>query len=802
MVYANNTVYSIPTVRSRGIVFTNGTVLNQTPIDPPVDPQVLGAPISISAPVYPANSGHALAPTGAWGSLTAPYPTNASWLNIAMKYDPANDATEPDKTKVYPYTARTHNKKLKVDYPSLTNSASGIIESFAETVRFEATETFTDREVMSSDDDLCVTHQWQVDSTHYMECPFMQGSPYVSMKYMSLTPKITTAHAILSINGSAFSGNFTGTKFKLVFNNGQTWILYFDSSVTLTSSTSGGYSLTANSTYTGWVRTAILRDSGYETDLDTYSPAIPTGGTVAYSSAGDTATITYTYTKAGSGTILMAYLPHHQDMLSSPTYATPQFSNTIKGTLKTIASDSISFTLDLITTTEKSSTPIEDAKLSTIQSALNTDASITINPTDPYFGGKKVSQLGRIALIADELNDTSNALTIRSNLADGMSEWIPLGGTETPIYDSVWGGICTPSSITSSSVDFGHGYYNDHHFHWGYWVYAAYCLGKGDSSWLSTYEEHINSLLRDYMNPSYDDPYFPKLRNFDQYAQHSWARGLFSWGDGSNQESTSEAVNAYYAAYLWGDLTGNDNIKEMGRILCTLEIKAAQKYWQIDSADGIYASPAADNKAVGVLHATKFDFTTFFCARWEYIHGIQLIPITPICEVLYDSTWITEQYPVIKANTYDRTYVVDGGAITLTNGGTGYSGSSGSYTGHTFANNVSTTSSGSGTGLTLNINIRNSDGKVTEVFVVNKGTGYAQGDTISLVNGSGGLSAGGSGFVGTLKIPDLAQGWRNFLIAEHAVIDKAAAWTEALALTGYDDGNTKTNMLYWVATRP
>lgn len=36
----------------------------------------------------------------------------------------------------------------------------------------------------------------------------------------------------------------------------------------------------------------------------------------------------------------------------------------------------------------------------------------------------------------------------------------------------------------------------------------------------------------------------------------------------------------------------------------------------------------------------------------------------------------------------------------------------------------------------------------------------------------------------------------------HAVIDPGAAWTEVNTLTGYDDGNTETNTLYWLATRP
>ena len=40
------------------------------------------------------------------------------------------------------------------------------------------------------------------------------------------------------------------------------------------------------------------------------------------------------------------------------------------------------------------------------------------------------------------------------------------------------------------------------------------------------------------------------------------------------------------------------------------------------------------------------------------------------------------------------------------------------------------------------------------------------------------------------------------MIMAHAIIDPEAAWSEAQQLTGYDDGNTKSNTLYWIGTRP
>merc|ERR1712121_5770 len=50
--------------------------------------------------------------------------------------------------------------------------------------------------------------------------------------------------------------------------------------------------------------------------------------------------------------------------------------------------------------------------------------------------------------------------------------------------------------------------------------------------------------------------------------------------------------------------------------------------------------------------------------------------------------------------------------------------------------------------------------------------------------------------------PDLSEGWKGYIIMAHAVIDPSAAYGEALQLTSYDDGNTKSNTLYWISTRP
>ena len=36
----------------------------------------------------------------------------------------------------------------------------------------------------------------------------------------------------------------------------------------------------------------------------------------------------------------------------------------------------------------------------------------------------------------------------------------------------------------------------------------------------------------------------------------------------------------------------------------------------------------------------------------------------------------------------------------------------------------------------------------------------------------------------------------------HATTNRSAAWDEVNTLTIFDDGNSRTNALWWVATRP
>merc|ERR1712165_245347 len=90
-----------------------------------------------------------------------------------------------------------------------------------------------------------------------------------------------------------------------------------------------------------------------------------------------------------------------------------------------------------------------------------------------------------------------------------------------------------------------------------------------------------------------------------------------------------------------------------GRLALATEIRSAQKYWQITSADDIYPAPFNANKVVGILWSTKVDYATWFGGNVEFIHCIQMLPFTPISEELLPRSWIQEEYQILQ-QAYSR----------------------------------------------------------------------------------------------------------------------------------------------------
>lgn len=382
-----------------------------------------------------------------------------------------------------------------------TVNTNAIVALFEDTWTLGASEPLGSRAI-ADNALLSVKMVWEAG----LDAPLVQGMAYVTVNYQGLTPKLSTVENIVSVNGG--TGPVMGSRFEVVLDNGQTWIFYSSSEMSLTPS---GSSLVASGVFDGSMRAAVVIGSVNAADLDAFSSAIPISGSVSASSSGDTATYTFSWEKSGTGDLLMMALPHHLDILSSPQLTDISY-NTIKGDMIGVVGDSWSLVEDLTTVDFFSPQDIDASKIEDIRAALNEDTAFEVVSTDPYFGGKQMAAIARLALIADELGETALASTFIEKVKPTLQSWLEATNVDPLVYDQTWGGLVTINGLYDSQADFGQGYYNDHHFHYGYHIFTAAVIARVDQAWADQYDEMIVTMIRDISEPSGSDPYFTQTR--------------------------------------------------------------------------------------------------------------------------------------------------------------------------------------------------------------------------------------------------------------------------------------------------
>ena len=71
--------------------------------------------------------------------------------------------------------------------------------------------------------------------------------------------------------------------------------------------------------------------------------------------------------------------------------------------------------------------------------------------------------------------------------------WLEARNGDPLIYDATYGGLVTEKGLYDHDADFGNGYYNDHHFHYGYLLHAAAVAVKFDAGFAA---KHRKGALR------------------------------------------------------------------------------------------------------------------------------------------------------------------------------------------------------------------------------------------------------------------------------------------------------------------
>lgn len=477
----------------------------------------------------------------------------------------------------------------------------------------------------------------------------MRGSPFVTgfvEKGGNGVVVISTIHAVVS-----FSSNGAKTKYRVGLNNGQTWVVYSSSGISLRND---GSRIVGDVLFSGLIRVAVLPGSGdpkYEDVLDRFSSCYPVRGDAVFTKPFG---LEYRWEKRGWGELLILAHPLHRRLLANDDgdyEVLDEFKyKSIDGDLVGVVGDVWKLKSEPVSVTWHSIKGVEEEAYSEIIGTLCRDVaalnSRSISTTSSYFYGKLIARAARLALIAEEVNYPNAIPKVRQFLRDTIQPWLDGSFVGNGfLYDGKWGGIITRQGSVDPGADFGFGLYNDHHYHLGYFLYAIAVLAKIDPSWGRKYRSQAYTLMADFMNlGKRGSSYYTRLRCFDLYKLHSWAGGLTEFADGRNQESTSEAVNAYYSAALMGLAYGDAHLVAMGSTLTALETQAAKTWWHIREGEGMYEDDfSRENKVIGVLWANKRDSGLWFAPPdWRECRlGIQVLPVLPITEVLFPDASFT-----------------------------------------------------------------------------------------------------------------------------------------------------------------
>lgn len=365
-------------------------------------------------------------------------------------------------------------------------------------------------------------------------------------------------------------------------------------------------------------------DGATPADLDLLvSGAQPLDGTATTYEVGEAgATTTLEYRAAGP--TVMAALPHQQEELTadgeplSGTYAT------VLGDLALVAGTAVSSTiplrdvvpaLDVSRLGEEERTEVEDLVRADV-------GGLALDAVDSYFGGKQLQRATQLYVLARDLGLEAERDAARTAITEVLDEWMdPAGcedrGTRCFALDETLGGV------VGQEPSYGSDEFNDHHFHYGHFLYAVGTLAQDDPELVERYREVADLLAWDFAAPV-SAAGLPERRAFDDWAGHSWASGTAPFGDGNNQESSSEAVNAWAGLLLWARASEQDAMAEQAQWMLSTEIATALAYWMDPDLPPEFGHPS-----VGIVWQGKRDFATFFNADPSAVIGIQLIPMTP-----------------------------------------------------------------------------------------------------------------------------------------------------------------------------
>ncbi|CEG46910.1 endo--beta [Plasmopara halstedii] len=616
-----------------------------------------------------------------------PIPTNDWWGNMIGATTGNEEIVQPVWTNPYSVTPSPFKEPfgLTLNYPYTTRLFGGGLTGNGDAEMYylhgQIPEfTFSAMEFSSSTrptlevfdwDDLTVHLRFvsSQDSSKKVESTLASGMAFVTARYAGLTPRFQTFHNISTINGldatETASRPLINNRFVLTFDNKATWNLYFSDQVTL--HFDGHSSLEMKMPFTGIARVALIPDASAEEQrvFDLTANCVLDGGRVeAYNDAA------YAYQWKTSGDCSNGMLHyaqvHHVDTMDRRFATEAQgvaAHSTTRGLMQGIVTktspaewrmvDPVDFPVDFYPSQKPKASIVESFEIKeNLIADIDSEWTIALGQSY-YFNGKAAQKYASLCLMAGDPSivgeDDTKLLSHCIKKLEGLvAPFLTNAWTNALNYDTIYRGIVSSQGFTlhDPNVDFGNTMYNDHHYHYGYWVVTAAIINKLDPTWsgIPALNRMAGFLVRDVANPSDVDPNFPKFRSFDWFRGHSYSHGITALGDGKDEESTSEDINFYYGMTLLGKVTKDVRLETVGKLMVKLNARAIQTYFLIEDGNRAHPDHYRDNRVMGILFDNKVNYATWFSGEKYAIHGIQMLPATAVTEYVRTYDFVEQEW--------------------------------------------------------------------------------------------------------------------------------------------------------------
>jgi len=243
-----------------------------------------------------------------------------------------------------------------------------------------------------------------------------------------------------------------------------------------------------------------------------------------------------------------------------------------------------------------------------------------------YWQGKGLQRNLKLLDVFEQQGDTEGRDQLLAMLKKRIEEWFSGASAKSYFhYDKKLGAVASypDEFFTVEQI-------NDHHFTYGYWIRVMAEIALRDPAWAARNQwgAMVELLIADIATAERGRADFPFLRNFDVYEGHSWASGVGLGAFGNNQESSSEAINAWAGLILWGEVTANRELRDLGAYLYTTEIEAINHYWF--DIHKLVLPPEYKNVEVSQVFGGAIVHNTWWTDEPRQIKGINLLPVTTV----------------------------------------------------------------------------------------------------------------------------------------------------------------------------